>query len=235
MLIVIVASNNLSSCKINASAKTIHFLGMVNKGFDRGGAHWSGHPEKNNPRKDLLCIGDKTGDLKIIYDDGTIDTIPLIFGATIWNFFQCQLRDCKEPFLSRPDCASVLKKSLKLKADDPKLNPLDNRASYFLSVKPRDKQISRVEISDNPAVPGILLLSGITLDSPSFTNNFVSFGKIKIPKSEMDYTIKSYDTKSCTNGITALIEKIYTRESDLPERVNLIKYPEGFNAARIVF
>jgi len=77
----IVASNNLSSCKINASAKTIHFLGMVNKGFDRGGAHWSGHPEKNNPRKDLLCIGDKTSDLKIIYDDGTIDKIPLIFGA----------------------------------------------------------------------------------------------------------------------------------------------------------
>ena len=179
----LVSSNNLTIFNINASAKTIHFLGMINAGFDRGGAHWSGHPEKNNPRNDLFCIGDKIGDLKIVYADETVDTIPLIFGATVWNFFQCQLRNSKEPFLSRPDCAAILKNCLKLKTDDPGLNPLNERACYFLSVKPRDKRISRVEISDDLSVPGVPLLTGITLDSPLPTKNFISFGQKNIPKS----------------------------------------------------
>ena len=191
----IVSSKNLTTCEINASVKTIHFLGMINAGFDRGGAHWIGHPEKNKPRKDLLCIGDKIGDLKIIYTDGTVDAIPLVYGATAWNFTEWQVRDAKEPFRSRPDCAAVLEASLKLKADDPALNPLNHRAYYFLSVKPRSKKISRVEVADNPSIPGSPLLSGITLDSPRPTNDFADFGPRDIPASELEPAIQSHDAK----------------------------------------
>jgi len=231
----VVASNNLTTCKINASAKTIHFLGMINAGHDRGGTHWAGHPEKNKPRKDLLGVGDKIGDLKIIYADGTVDTIPLIYGATAWNFVEWQLRNAKEPFRSRPYFSAVLKNSLKLKEDDAKLNILNNRAYYFLSVKPRDKQISRVDLSDNPSIPGSPLLSGITLDSPRPTKDFISFGQRNVPKSEREFTIESYNAKGWSNEITALAKKLYNYESDLPENIELIKFPSKLNAAKIIF
>ena len=229
----VVSSNNLTTCEINASAKTIHFLGMINAGFDRGGDHWSGHPEKNNPRNDLFCIGDKIGDLKIVYVDETVDTIPLIFGATVWNFFQSRLRQSKEPFLSKADCAAVFSNCFKLKEDDLVLNPLNARSSYFLSVKPREKIISRVEISDNLSVPGIPLLTGITLDSPFPTTNFISFTPRNIPESERNFTVESYNINGWSNELAAVVEKLYTCESDLPKNIELIKYPAELNATKI--
>jgi len=214
----IVASNNLTTIKINASAKIIHFLGMINEGYDRGGAHWAGHPEKNKPRKDLLCIGDKIGDLKIVYADGTVDTIPLIFGATAWNFFQSQLRISKEPFLSRADCAVVFSNCFKLKTDNPALNPLNKRACYFLSVKPRNNQISHVEISDDLSVPGTPLLTGLTLDTPFPSTNFIRFGTRNIPEYERSFTVESYNINGWSNELAEVIEKLYTRDTDLPKK-----------------
>ena len=231
----LVSSNNLTTCEINASAKTIHFLGMINAGYDRGGAHWVGHPEQNKPRKDLLGVGDRIGDLKIVYSDGTADTLPLVYGVTAWNFTDWQLRNAQEPFRSRPDYAAVLEDSLKLKADDPKLNTLDARAYYFLSVKPREKKISRVELSDNPAIPGSPLLSGITLDTPRPAKNFLGFGPRNVPESEREFAIESYNAKGWSNEISALSGKFYTYESDLPENIEPINFPPELNATRISF
>jgi len=94
--------NHDSFVSINATADTIHFLGMINEGWDRGCQHWGGHPENNNPRTDLLYIGNNLGTLQINYSDASSDSIPLIFGATIWSFDQWGLRNAREPFLSRP-------------------------------------------------------------------------------------------------------------------------------------
>jgi len=227
--------NHDSFVSINATADTIHFLGMINEGWDRGCQHWGGHPENNNPRTDLFYInGNSLGTLKINYSDASSDSIPLIFGATIWSFDQWGLRNAREPFLSRPDCATILSNCYKLKEDDRNLNTLDGRAYFFLSVKPQAKTISSISVTDTSPL-GRPLLSGITLENPSPTSGLTAFGPKYVTQSDRDFVLESDNLGDWSAPIAALAEKLYTHDYDLPATVEMIDYPAGLDAAKILF
>jgi hypothetical protein len=218
--------HNQKQIDINTSADTIHFLGMVNYGWDSGVGHWGHHFETMTNRTDRVYIGAKLGELKINYEDKTSDIIPLIFGATIWSF-DMWAREAHplfsipvtEPFASRPDYAAVYEKCIKLKENKGAPHELDARRHFFLSVKPQDKKISSITVISNPNFLGEPSLTGITLDNPVSTNNLVAFGKSSVDKNDLKYTIKSDAIGDWQPALSNLAAKLYTRESDLPENV----------------
>ncbi len=227
--------NHDSFVSINATADTIHFLGMINEGYDKGCRHWGNHPEDYNPRQDLFYInGNSLGTLKINYSDSSSDSIPLIFGATIWSFEQWGLRNAREPFLSRPDCATILSNCFKLKEDDRNLNTVDAKSYFFLSVKPQAKTISSISVTDTSPL-GRPLLSGITLENPSASTELTAFGPKYVTQSDRDFVIESDNLGDWSAPIAALAEKLYTHDYDLPTNIEMIDYPPSLDAAKILF
>jgi len=230
----LVAPGTPTTFTLNTTASNLYFLGMINT-YDNGCAHWTGHPEMAKPRTDIQYIGNRIGTLRLVYADTSVDTIPLVFGATIWSFEQWAARTSKEPFLSRPDCAAVFSNCFKLKEGDFAVNGIDSRAYFYLPVKPAAKTIARIEVQDNAAVIGSPLISALTLDMPAVTNNLVALGPHYVPASERASGLDARTPGDWSNALTALAQRLYTRDEDLPTTVTLLDYPTHLRAPKLLF
>jgi len=227
---------------INTSADAIYFLGMVNFGWDSGIGAWGFHLETTTNRKDQIYIGAELGNLKINYEDKTSDTIPLIFGVTIWSVDHWAhspghhyREHVKEPFASRPEYAEALANCLKLKENECEWKDLNNRRHFFLSVKPQNKKINSIAVTGNPDFFGTPGVTGITLDNPASTNNLVAFGKNSIDKNDLACELKSNAIGDWKPALSKLAKKLYTDETDLPKNVKVIDYPKNIKAAKLLF
>ncbi|MFC1735705.1 hypothetical protein ACFL1X_06275 [Candidatus Hydrogenedentota bacterium] len=230
---------------VGAKADTLYLMGMFNEGWDHAHAHWGEHREFTDDRPDRIVVGTKVGKLELAYDDGSSDRIPLVIGTTVWHVSHWAygksssvMKPIKEPFASRPELAKILSDALKLYEDDelPWENGVEKRYKHFyLAIAPRDKVIKSIVIHDDTSLRGRSLVSGVTIASREGAQILEPFGTCQIDAADMPAKLEVTDSMDWSKELKALADIMYTRESDLPDKVDLIDFPQSFDAARITF
>jgi hypothetical protein len=122
-------------------------------------AHW-GPTERWYACNNTLFIGDLLGKIYIIYQDATVDVIPIIFGVNLWNY-ELLNRGKKsenylnfyggpwpEPFLSDKHAKALLDSSLVLMEND-----TVKGGKYILGVRTRKKPVAGIRIGNDSSRP----------------------------------------------------------------------------------
>ncbi|MEN8203672.1 MAG: hypothetical protein ABFS28_13835 [Bacteroidota bacterium] len=227
---------------VGTKAETLFLLGMMDYGWDNGVGHWGYHYELIEERHDQVNIGSLIGEIEIVYEDETKDKIPMVMGVTSWFVNKWAsaashsvTTPIHEPFASRPEYAKVFFDAFKLKEQPHMLATNKPYAHYYLAVEPQDKMIRSVVITDNPDLLGTAVVSGITLTGATPGDRIAPFPKQKVAKEDLEPTLRSYDDHDWSAEIEALKDVLYTKESDLPDQVSLLEYPDEIDAAKITF
>jgi len=223
-----VVNERTETIPLNTTAETIYLLGMINHGWGSGVAFWSEHPELHENRDDQLYIGTEIGRVEIRYSDKSSDEFPLTIGITA-GFSQWWL---PEPFNTRSDLAEQWEKLGKLRKSN---NSTSVNEWYFLGVQPRNKMIESIVIHDNPNLRGRPMVSAITLATAEKTDNLKAFGKWRADAADLKPAIKSFKPGNWSKEIEALSDLLYTSDTQLPKKVESIRFPDGLDAAKIHF
>lgn len=129
----------------------LFFLGMTTQNPE--GSEWWGQAERFHNHSVRCFLGDRLGRVYVIFEDNTIDVIPLIYGVNIWNYELIDgVREDEpdllpyegpftEPFASDEAAAQLRDASLLLTPND-----AGKDARYIFSFVPRPKRIERIEI-----------------------------------------------------------------------------------------
>lgn len=237
-----VYGNGAETIPVNASAETVYLLGMINHGWDVGVAHWGEHPELWDVREDQVQIGSKIGEIEINYAGGKSDRIPIVIGATAWFVAQWAYgpshlvsQEIKEPFASRPQYNQVLLNTLKLKEDPRGITNETTSSHYYLAIQPRQEKIESIVVYDNPSLRGSPLISAVTLKGAQPADHLHPFGLQMVDKDDLPAAFPAAKPGDWSKQLNALADVLYTKESDLPKKVELIDFPKGFDAAKITF
>ncbi len=228
---------------VNAKADTLYLLGMVNWGWDYCLAHWGEHPELwDKPREDQIYIGIEVGKIEIHYASGKVDTIPVQMGSTMWMVKQWSYgpdhmlpKEIKEPFASRPEYEKILRKSLRIKESTKQATNETLHCHYYLPVKVRPEKIESIVVIDNTEKRGKPLVSAITLKTNTPADHLISLGKRRVDKDDIQPAFKSSRVPNFAKDLKTLSNILYTAEKDLPKEVDMIDFPDDFDAARIRF
>jgi hypothetical protein len=143
---------------LNIKSHFLYLFGCVNS-IDKLHYNWAGINDFTNQ-----FIGDKAGDLRIKYQSGAIDDIPLIFGYTLW--WREGYNAAPEPFKSDPGQQATLDRSLCVAN-----GIIGGMAPYFLRIVLRDEPVTEIQLRDNPEHVGHPVVDGMTFgnvaDDPS--------------------------------------------------------------------
>ena len=236
-----VINGNKETIPFNASAEKLFMLGMINYGWENGVAHWSEHPEMRTERDDQNYIGNRVGVIRINYQSGLSDTIPLIVGSTIWfssHWAHGGSHDvsvaCQEPFKSRPDLMKILRNSLTIYEDNAPSSFASDYKHFYLTVVPRNEKIKSFVIEDDPYTRGTPLISGISFIGKS-TSGMHSFGKVRVDPSDVSVSYDVSNPPDIVEKTEKLAAVLYTRESDLPANPEILTLPKGLDATSIRF
>ena len=222
------------SILVNAQADRIYILGGRSS-YDYGIGHW-GDYEARADASDRQFIGDKTGELEVIYTDGSRDRVPLIFGFNQWWWKRWGDVPSGGPFLEpfastpRPLIASLHVYSL----DN---NPI---APSFWVYKPQDKKIARLRLVDNPDIQGFPLVAGITLEGRSPSPNATVLTSPPVDSRFQswlaDNTVTADTIASATYepALTTLRDFLYTSPARIPTSVPTVNVA-GRSGPRITF
>lgn len=193
-------------------AKYICILGCVNS-HDEAYGNWGGADDYCT-----LSVGDKCGDIRIGYADGSIDTIPMILGYTLWL-----ANVPSEPFTSDPSAKKSLEDMLFL------ANAAHQAPPYYLRIALRDKPVSSITLTDSPAKRGHSTISGLTFagitgqlgDTPAI--RILSGGEAPADtQAWVDrHTISSADPypASIKKLVDNMAHRLYTYPSDITDSV----------------
>jgi len=225
---------------VGARASSIHFLGMINHGWDFGTHHWVAHAETWSQRNDQLYIGKEIGSLIIAYKGGREDVIPLEIGATAWFYKQYVVGEqplaFREPLVSSPQHREAFGKSLKLKESGERVvQKTLSHAHFFLSVKPRDKEILHVAIQDDPSVRGAPLVSAITLAGAKPAANLQPLDAPEMDESDLEPTVDSGAGRIWGDDVAELANHLYMHDANLEKGFEPLAFPVGLEAAKIRF
>ncbi|MCC5876164.1 MAG: hypothetical protein JJU11_08115, partial [Candidatus Sumerlaeia bacterium] len=213
---------------------------------------WGEHPETWDERPDQIPLGTVIGEIDVHYSDGDVDTIPMIIGATAWFVAQwahgpshLRSEEVKEPFLSRPEFLDVLQASLRLyETDEPAsenlhhhfINKNNSHHYFYLAVQPRDKKIDRLIVRNNDEKRGQPLVSGVTLvNARDVEGNIRPVDMDDVVPADLQPAFSLENMPDFEPGIRDLSNILYTSVDDLPRDVDRIDFPEGLQAARMIF
>jgi hypothetical protein len=237
-----VLEGDIETIPVGCRADTLYLLGMINEGWDYGVAHWGEHPELRQNREDQVFIGRNIGDIEIHYSDGSIDRVPVEMGATAWFINNWTFGPThgvevgiREPFASRPEYMKVFRKALRLKEAPEGSSPGSRHTHYYLALEPRDELIEKIVIRDNPEVRGRPLVSGITMASQHPAPDMQHFPGWRAEKDDLEASFESNDIPDWSADLDAVADILYTRDSDLPEKVDRVEFPPGLDVAKIRF
>jgi len=247
---------SVETIPVGAAADMLFFLGMINDGWDNGQSWWHDHTELREDRDDQIYIGKSIGTLEILYNDKSVDRIPLVIGVTAWFFAAWgsvqenaheQLSDLKagvpigplrQPFAARRELMEEFRKSIMLYESDEILvcawNSPIGYAHYYLVIRPRPVKIKSITIRNNPELRGRPLISGITLAGAQSCDNLTRFEKCATDPFDMARYIESDKSYDWSKNLKCLSELFYNSESDLP-RTDIRKIPLSIDACGIVF
>jgi len=142
------ASASLSD--LNIEAKYLYLFGCVNS-IDKAHFNWGGTDDFKNQ-----FIGDKAGYLHVKYRSGVIDTIPLVFGYTLW--WHDGYDSSPEPFKSDSSKQVILDRALCV------ANGIEGgKAPYFLRIDLREEPVLAIELKGDSGHAGHPVIDGITL------------------------------------------------------------------------
>lgn len=204
------------SILVNAQADRLYVLGGRSS-YDYGIGHW-GDYEARADGSDRQFIGDKAGELEVIYVDGSRDRVPLIYGFNQWWWKRWGDASSGGPFLEpfvttpRPLIASLHVFSL----DN---NPI---APSFWVYQPQKKTIARLRLVDNPDLQGFPLVAGITLESRSPSPNATLLPSPATDKTfstwlgDNTITAETIASAAYEPALTALRDFLYTSPARIP-------------------
>ncbi len=227
---------------VGLSAEMLYFSGMTNGWYDYGVAHWVEHPEIKDKRDDQVYIGVKIGDIKIVYQNGQQDDIPLIMGVTTWWVAQWAYGPThnyklpiNEPFVSNPAYAKTLSECLLVNQSDSVINQDNQYCFLYLSVKPKKDIIKEIQIIDNPDKRGSPMISGITLLNPSLKDKLHWFGKCQVEVKDIQVQYDVNKGTDFSSKVRRLSQILYTHESDLPHHIEPLSFPQNMHVTQIHF
>lgn len=211
---------------VNAQVERIYILGGRSS-YDYGIAHW-GDYEARADSSDRQFIGDRVGDLEVIYTDGTTDRVPLILGFNQWWWTPWGDTAYGGPFLEpffttpRPLISSLHIYSL----GNVPISP------SFWVYQTQKKKIARLRLVDNPLIQGFPLVTAITLEAryggPNATPLPSPPAHAQLSSWLLEHTITPdmIATSAYEGPLLALRSFLYTEPSDIPTSLP-IEHLEG--------
>lgn len=190
----------------------------------RGGYHSvdGGCPPWGTVREfESLFIGDPAGEVVVIYEDGTSQSVPLVFGFTLWFHDHWQMG--KAPFLPGTDALALLEKTLQLSGG------LEGEPECLLRIKIKPVRISSVEIHNNPGKTGM----------PVFTEGLCGFSDL-LTTGQLVFLAAHTVTAGepvpahILDNLDRLNKWLITTEEEYLS-APAFAYPEGYTGVKITF
>lgn len=181
---------------------------------------------------DIRFIGDTMGDLVITYKDGTQDSIPLVFGYTMW--YLNNWRDTQAPFKgdnADPDMKEALLSSLHL------LGAYEANDTCVFKVKLQNKAVKSLKIQDNPDKDGQPVFKGAYL--ANYNAGVLTGGAIDVNTSDSFFNSHTIDSANpYPDLVRSTVEKInsalVTVENDFKNAPEFL-YPAEHTGSRVFF
>jgi len=196
--------------------------------IDKGSTDW-GTTESSKFR----MIGDYGGEFRITYENTKVDTIPLVYGYTLW--FKNNWKSGKEPFISDTSARKLLNNTLFLN------NIYKDNLNYTLRIRLRKSKIKTIDYFDNQLKDGQLKqpefnFAGVKSDKLTADNNSTKVDTIDTEgffKNHTVDTINTYPTGIKTN-LRKLMHLLYNFNIDFQSVAN-VDIPLGYKGPSIVF
>ncbi|HEV2329687.1 MAG TPA: hypothetical protein VGY56_12975 [Verrucomicrobiae bacterium] len=144
-------SNGSAQVDIGGTAKRIYLLGMAE---DANISCWA-DPNDHSVR---FFVGDKLGQIRLNYADGSEEIFPLILGESVWfgrPFYQYQ-----QPFPTDAGLRNAFSNSLNLYPPAPVED-----GNYVAVINPKPLPIQNVTIENSTNKRGKLILNGLTFET----------------------------------------------------------------------
>ena len=201
---------------LNIKAKHLYLFGCVNS-VDAPHYNWGGTDDFKGQ-----FVGDRAGDLRIHYKSGTVDTIPLIFGYTLWWHEGYSVSP--EPFKSDAGKQAILDRALYA------ANGIRGGSEpYYLRIDLREESVLGIELLDNaghvghPVIDG-MTFAGLSIEQPLDATHFLATDGGPIPDSLsawlVDHSVASNDPmpRGRQDALRDLSQVIYTFPGDIDAR-----------------
>lgn len=181
------ASADIALRKVEA--KVLFVLGGQNS-HDECNPAWGGGDGYRN-----LFLGERAGELRIAYASGQVDTIPLVFGYTVW--WRKAIQFAPAPISTDPGAQALLDDSLCVINGHDVWKPGNGDKPYYLRINLRSEPVVGIEIEDEAGKIGYPMVEGLTFTGVTNTGGeapedvlLVGAGEITLPQNER-YAIDS--------------------------------------------
>ncbi len=206
---------------LNIKADHLYVTGCINS-IDMPNPGWGGGDGYRN-----FFLGDTTGLMRIAYQSGQIDVIPLVYGYTAW-WYDCY-KGHPEPFRSDSGAKKMLGDALCV------INGIDGyrqeKEDFYLKIVLRDNPVSWIELEDNPKRIGYYRINGLSFGNPENKHEldnsaFVIKRRAESVSGNMLLAIDKHLIHSANpfpthrqEAISRLRHKFYTSIDDINEQV----------------
>jgi hypothetical protein len=146
---------------LNIEAQNLYISGCINS-IDIPNPAWGGGDGYRN-----FFMGDTIGIMRLAYQTGDIDAIPLVYGYSVW-WYDCYLGH-PEPFRSDKEAHRTLSDALCV------INGIDgyqhSREDYYLKIALRADKLKWIEFEDNPERIGYFMVNSISFGNPEHASD----------------------------------------------------------------
>ncbi len=221
-----------------AEVKTAHFLGMIHN-IDIGNGSWY---SKKGDEGYSHFVGDKAGEIIIEWMDGSIFCVPLIFGFNIWYGRPWDMIWHYSPyrtentafnfddklFCGKEEYRELIQNEVMLTDGIRLMGSNSCSARYVFSLNLEGKAVKAFEIKGVDEFYGYPLISGITLETESVSEDLGILPEICLEKISAKVVDPEYvKNRNYLTGIEKIMRLFYTFEDDLPE-LKTPEIPEGY-------
>jgi hypothetical protein len=196
--------------------------------IDKGSTDWG-----TTDTKKFRMIGDYAGELRVQYENNKVDTIPLVYGYTLW--FRHGWTGGKEPFISDSLAGGLLDSTLYLNHIN------DSGRDYVLRIRLRNAAVRKIEFYDNRSKDGIAKIADLLV--PDLKDGQpVPEGVHLIPPDDGQdpfyaaHTIDTVTTYPVTikHNLKRMMYLLYSFRQDY-EHVTDVDIPKGYTGPSIIF
>ena len=215
---------------IGQRVRRIFLFGMT----DTASAHGWANP--TNDYSNRYFIGDRMGEIRLDYADGSSQVFPLVYGESFW--WGKIFNNYPEPFLSDARARRALQKSLRLYPAAPVKD-----GNYVAVIVPKDSTIKDIVAENSKSKLGFPVINGITVelaDGEKMPNGIALTNEIHLsPEFKKFATEKplcppGVDTKKIQARLKTLKQAFYLNDRNLKGNV-AVQSPPGYSGPTVSF